>query len=57
MLADRVQRRFEEVGVVHAGDLDRILERHEHALAGALFRIHREQVLDPRTSTSPAVTS
>ena len=41
----RVQRRLEEVGVVHAGDLDRVLERHEHALAGALLGIHVEQVL------------
>ena len=41
----RVQRRLEEVGVVHAGDLDRVLERHEHAFAGALLGIHVEQVL------------
>ena len=38
-------RRLEEVGVVHAGDLDRVLERHEHAFARALVRIHVEQIL------------
>ena len=36
VLADRVQRRLQEVGVVDAGNLDRILERHEHAFARAL---------------------
>ena len=40
-----VERRLEEVGVVHAGDLDRVLERHEHAFAGALVGIHVEQIL------------
>jgi len=44
VLAQRVERRLEEVGVVHAGDLHRVLEGHEHALAGARFRIHREQI-------------
>ena len=41
----RVERGLEEIGVVHAGDLDRVLERHEHAFAGALVRIHVEQIL------------
>ena len=45
MLALGVHRGLEEVGVVHAGDLDRILEGHEDAFAGALVRIHLEQVL------------
>ena len=45
VLALGVERRLEEVGVVHAGDLDRVLERHEHAFAGALVGIHVEQVL------------
>jgi hypothetical protein len=42
VLADRVQGRFQEVRIVHTRNLDRVLERHEHTLAGALFRIHRE---------------
>jgi hypothetical protein len=41
----RVQRRLEEIGVVHAGNLDRVLKRHEHALAGALVRIQVEEIL------------
>ena len=45
MLALRVQRGLQKVRVVHAGDLDRVLERHEHAFARAFVRIHREQVL------------
>ena len=45
VLALGVDRRLEEVGVVHAGNLDRVLERHEHAFAGALVGIHVEQVL------------
>ena len=45
LLALGVERRLEEVGVVHAGNLDRILERHEHAFAGALVGIHVEQIL------------
>ncbi len=45
MLALGVERRLEEVGVGDAGDLDRILERHEHALARPLVGIHVEQVV------------
>ena len=45
LLALRVERRLQEVGVVDAGNLDRVLERHEHAVAGALVGIHVEQVL------------
>ena len=44
-LADGVERRLQEVGVVDARDLDRVLEGHEHALAGALVGGHLEQVL------------
>ncbi len=40
-----VERRLEEVGVGDAGDLDRVLEGEEDALAGALLGRHREQVL------------
>ena len=43
MPAERVDRRLEEVGVVHAGDLDRVLEGEEHAFAGPLFRREVEQ--------------
>jgi hypothetical protein len=35
---------FEEVHVVHAGDLDRVLERQEHAASGPLVRFQFEQV-------------
>ena len=45
VLADGVERGLQEVGVVHAGDLDRILERQEQALAGALLGVHVEQVV------------
>jgi hypothetical protein len=40
----RVQRGLQEVGVVHAGDLDRVLEGEEQAGARALFGGQREQV-------------
>ena len=43
--ADRVERRAQEVGVAHAGDLDRVLEGEEEALAGALFGVELEQIL------------
>ena len=45
LLALGVERGLQEVGVVDAGNLDRVLERHEHAVAGALVGIHVEQVL------------
>jgi hypothetical protein len=40
-----VQRRAQEVGVADAGDLHRILEGEEQALAGALLRGLLDQVL------------
>ena len=45
LLPAGVERRLQEVGVVDAGDLDRVLERHEDALAGALVGRHVEQIL------------
>ena len=45
VLALGVERGLEEVGVGDAGDLDRILERHEHAFACALVGIHLEKVV------------
>ena len=45
VLALGVERGLEEVGVVDAGNLDGILEGHEHAFTRALVRIHVEQVL------------
>ena len=45
VLAHGVERRPQEVDVVDAGDLDRVLEREEHALARALLGRQREQVL------------
>ena len=43
-LADFVVSGLEEVSAVHAGDLDRVLERKEHSLARALLRVELEQV-------------
>src|SRR5439155_1240915 len=43
MLADRVHRRAEEIGVGDAPDRDGVLERDEHAFARAVLRLHREQ--------------
>ena len=45
MLALRVDGRLQEVGVVDAGNFDRILKRHEDAFAGAVFRRQLEEVL------------
>ena len=45
MLADGVDGGAEEVGVADAGDLDGVLEGEEDALAGALLRVHVEEVL------------
>ena len=45
MLANGIQGRLEEVGVVHAGNLNRVLEGHEDTFAGTLFRRHLEQIL------------
>ena len=45
VLADRVQRRLQEVDVAHPGDLDRVLEGQEDALAGALFGRQGQEVL------------
>ncbi len=45
MLAHGVQGSLEEVDVAHARDLDRVLEREEHALARPLLGRHGEQVL------------
>src|SRR5690606_16709696 len=44
-LALRVHRGFQQVRIVHARDLDRILEREENALARTLLRRHREEIL------------
>ena len=44
MAAAGVERGAQEIGVVHAGDLDRVLEGEEHALARPLVGRHREQV-------------
>ena len=44
-LALRVQRGAQEIHGGDAGNFDRILERQEHALGGALVRRHLEQVL------------
>jgi hypothetical protein len=43
-LALRIERRTQEVRVVHARDLDRILERKEQAGRGAFFRLEGKQV-------------
>ena len=45
VLADFVQRGLEKISAVHAGNLDRILEREEQPFAGALLGVEVEQVL------------
>src|SRR3546814_6969912 len=45
ILALRVERRAQEIGVVDTGDFNRVLERHEHPFAGTLFRRQRQQIL------------
>jgi hypothetical protein len=45
VLADGVERGLEEVAVVDARDLDRVLEGEEQAFGGALLGIHLQQVL------------
>ena len=42
--ADRIQGRAQEVHVVDAGDLDRILETHEDTGSCAVLRFHLEQI-------------
>ena len=49
MLARRIHRGLQQVHVVHAGDLHRILKAEEHAFVRALFRRQRQQVLARRT--------
>jgi hypothetical protein len=44
-LADAVERSLEEIGVVHARQLDRILEGEEDAELRALLGLEREQIL------------
>ena len=56
-LALRIERGAQEVGVVHARDLDRVLEGEEHAFGGALFRLQRQQVAAFEQAPSLAVTS
>jgi hypothetical protein len=43
-LALRVDGGAQEIGVVHARDLDRVLEGEEHTAGGAFFRLQRQQV-------------
>ena len=45
VLADFVERGLEKIGAVHAGNLDRILEREEQAFARAFLGIEVEQIL------------
>ena len=44
MRADGVDGGFQQIDVVDPGDLHRILERHEHALARALLGRHGQQI-------------
>ena len=44
MAALRVERGAQEIHVVHARDLDRVLEGEKHALARPLVRRHREEI-------------
>ena len=47
MPADDVDRGFEEIGVHHARNFDRVLECQENSLACPLLRLHRRQVAAP----------
>ena len=47
VFADLVDRGFQEVGVVHAGDLDRVLEGEEDAAPRPLLRGQLRDVLAP----------
>ena len=52
-----VERGAQEIHVVHAGDLDRVLEREEQPLARPLVGRHRQQVAPEIGARCPAVTS
>jgi hypothetical protein len=56
-LALRVQRGAQERHGGDARDFDRILERQEHALGGALVRLHLQQVLAVEQDLAASVTS
>ncbi len=56
-LARRIERGLEQVDVVDARDLHRILEAEEHARAGALLGGQREQVAALESARVPAVIS
>src|SRR5688572_19492885 len=45
LLAYRVERGLEQIGVVDAWNLDRVLEGQEHTRAGAILRAHGQQIL------------
>ena len=45
MLAHFIERGFEEIGAVHAGDFDWILKREEQSFARALLGVEIEQIL------------
>jgi len=45
LLADGIEGGFQQIHVVHPGDLHGVLEGQEHAFPGAFFRCHGEQVL------------
>ena len=53
VLARGVQRRLEEIDVVDARDLHRVLEAEEHALARALLGGEREQVAALKAHACP----
>ena len=45
VLPQRIQRRLQEVRVVHARNLDRVLKGHEHAFPRPHLGIHRKKIL------------
>ena len=57
MLAFRIQRGLQQIGIVDAGNFDRVLKAQKNALPGTIFRLECEQIL-PRigdTATGYAV--
>ena len=56
VLTHRVDGRAQEMAVRDAGNLDRVLEGQEDALARSYLGIHLEQILAAKR-TSPSVTS
>ena len=47
VLADRIDGLLQEVHHAHSRQFNRVLERHEHAFAGAFVHLHVQQIVAP----------